>query len=135
MFSHSLVQSGVDVNCRHPLGWTALHAAVINRQHRYIHDNKSHIQVYMPDIHLFVCLYEDVNAVYAMFKRCICPDIHLFVCLYEDVNAVYAMFKRCICPDIHLFVCLYEDVNAVYAMFKRCICPDIHLLVCLYEDV
>lgn len=25
-----LLKSGVDVNCRHPLGWTALHTAVIN---------------------------------------------------------------------------------------------------------
>lgn len=25
-----LLSSGVDVNCRHPLGWNALHAAVVN---------------------------------------------------------------------------------------------------------
>ena len=25
-----LLKSGVDINCRHPLGWTALHTAVIN---------------------------------------------------------------------------------------------------------
>ena len=25
-----LLKSGVDVNCRHPLGWSALHTAVIN---------------------------------------------------------------------------------------------------------
>jgi ATP-dependent Clp protease ATP-binding subunit ClpB len=25
-----LLKSGIDVNCRHPLGWTALHTAVIN---------------------------------------------------------------------------------------------------------
>jgi ATP-dependent Clp protease ATP-binding subunit ClpB len=30
----TLLQGGVDVNCRHPLGWTALHSAVVNRHHR-----------------------------------------------------------------------------------------------------
>ena len=25
-----LLRSGIDVNCRHPLGWTALHTAVVN---------------------------------------------------------------------------------------------------------
>ena len=25
----SLLKSGVDINCRHPLGWTALHVAVV----------------------------------------------------------------------------------------------------------
>ena len=25
-----LLKSGVDVNCRHPLGWCALHTAVVN---------------------------------------------------------------------------------------------------------
>lgn len=25
-----LLKSGVDVNCRHPLGWTALHTAIVN---------------------------------------------------------------------------------------------------------
>ena len=33
----SLLQSGVDVNCRHPLGWTALHTAVMNGQHKYMY--------------------------------------------------------------------------------------------------
>ena len=36
MCFHRLLEGGVDVNSRHPLGWTALHSAVINRQHRYI---------------------------------------------------------------------------------------------------
>ena len=27
----SFLKSGVDVNCRHPLGWCALHSAVINK--------------------------------------------------------------------------------------------------------
>lgn len=31
-----LLDSGVDVNCRHPLGWTALHTAIINGHKRYI---------------------------------------------------------------------------------------------------
>ena len=35
--SRRLLKGEVDVNCRHPLGWTALHAAVINREHRYIY--------------------------------------------------------------------------------------------------
>ena len=34
-----LLDSGVDVNCRHPLGWTALHTAVINGHKRYIATN------------------------------------------------------------------------------------------------
>ena len=25
-----LLKSGVDINCRHPLGWSALHTAVVN---------------------------------------------------------------------------------------------------------
>ena len=34
-----LLDSGVDVNCRHPLGWTALHTAVINGHKRYTTTN------------------------------------------------------------------------------------------------
>jgi len=31
-----LLSNGVDVNCRHPLGWTALHTAVVNSNWRYL---------------------------------------------------------------------------------------------------
>lgn len=31
-----LLERGVDVNGRHPLGWTALHSAVINREHKCV---------------------------------------------------------------------------------------------------
>jgi hypothetical protein len=31
-----LMEGGVDVNSRHPLGWNAVHSAVINRQHRVV---------------------------------------------------------------------------------------------------
>ena len=31
-----LLQSGVDVNCRHPLGWNGLHTAVVNGHYHVI---------------------------------------------------------------------------------------------------
>ncbi|KAL5460314.1 hypothetical protein EMCRGX_G033756 [Ephydatia muelleri] len=32
----SLLHRGVDINCRHPLGWTALHAAVVNQNWKVV---------------------------------------------------------------------------------------------------
>lgn len=34
-----LIKGGVDVNCRHQLGWTALHVAAINQDTRYFNFN------------------------------------------------------------------------------------------------
>ena len=85
-----LLKSGIDVNCRHPLGWTALHTAVINANWPVIE--------FLVDNGVDMNSKDEFSSAPRMAAQERASSTQGIIYMYSGENVVHCLPVLCTCP-------------------------------------